>query len=193
MSYVRKLCLIVFSLVIFSISINVNAGATASQNWINSINFQLQNPSNWDEDGSMLWNSSNAASMAGWGRIPYMYEGHYHMSLTTPADYNYAGYQCVGLVKTVSNLGATSTWRKDGSKLSTSNLPSRGDIIATFSSNGKYYSHTAIVWNANSSGITVIDQNWEENDLENGGKIMIHSINFGGSGVNDAGNYSRVK
>ena len=134
--------------------------------------------------------------MAGWGRIPYYSEGAQYMSLATSTDYNYAGYQCVGLVKAVTGLGSTSTWIR-GDQITTTNLPNKGDIIATFSlKKGKYkynFGHTAVVWSADNDKITVIDQNWEEGNLQVGGKIIKHVITFGGSSINNASNYYHVK
>jgi hypothetical protein len=95
---------------------------------------------------------------------------------------------------------AVSVKASGSSSIATSNLPSRGDIIATFkydSVKQKYvydYRHTAIVWDADTTKITVIDQNWEENNLNVGGKIIKHEILFSGSGyVGDASNYYHVE
>ena len=170
------------------------------------MNFQLNNDNNWEETTisgypakRMIWSSSNAVSMAGFGRVPYYNENAEYMSLANTANYKLAGYQCVGLVVAVAGIGSTSTWER-GDQITTSNLPSRGDIIATFkydSVKQKYvydYRHTAIVWDADTTKITVIDQNWEENNLNVGGKIIKHEILFSGSGyVGDASNYYHVE
>ena len=103
------------------------------------------------------------------------------------------GYQCVGLVKAVSHLGLTKTW-KDGGRITPNNLPRKWSIIATFDKDGKYNNgHTAIVLKATKNYIYVIDQNWHGTGLKPVGDILIHVIKFTGRGaLTDAGRYSVI-
>lgn len=99
-------------------------------------------------------------------------------------------YQCVGFVKATTNLAGilTSNWNDNGGAVSASNLPSRGEVIATFT-NGEYNGgHTAVVLSATPTFIYVIDQNWF-----GGNKVIIHAIDFVGNGNYNAGNYSIVE
>jgi len=103
------------------------------------------------------------------------------------------GYQCVGLVKAVSHLGSTRTW-KDGGRITPNNLPRKWSIIATFDRNGNYdFGHTAIVLKATRNYIYVIDQNWFGAGANPVGDILIHAIKFTGrGGLTDAGRYSAI-
>lgn len=103
------------------------------------------------------------------------------------------GYQCVGFVKSATDLGSTSTW-VEGDSVTSFNLPERGDVIATFDSNGDYdFGHVAIVLGTNANYVYVIDQNWEGTGANPVGRVIIHAIPFNGTGLGDADSYSIVE
>jgi hypothetical protein len=118
----------------------------------------------------------------------------WYISLTNKTDYDYWFMkQCVGFVKAVTDLWATSTWKKWDS-VTPFNLPIRGDVIATFNANWVYdYKHTAIVLSTSNTHLYVIDQNWEWKANNSVGKIIVHVLKFSWNGVNNANNYYIVE
>jgi hypothetical protein len=149
-----------------------------------------------DEDyinRKMLWSQSNAVALTTYGKIPFHYENEQYMSLTSSqAEYDFAGgYSCVGFIKAVSNAGWTGVW-SPGERITTTNFPVSGTIIATFT-NQTYQnndtSHVAIFVAGNSDRIYVIDQNAEGTAAAPEGIIRVRAITFNGRGTQNAGNY----
>lgn len=117
-----------------------------------------------------------------------------YKNLKAVSDYSKPFYQCVGFVKIASNIhvghyGLTRYWTK-GDKLTSTNLPASGTVIATFfGENGVYGGHTAIFVSGNSQRIYVIDQN-----ADGTGTMKYHALPFdGGDTANSAGNYHIVE
>ncbi|MDD2871645.1 MAG: BPSL0067 family protein [Candidatus Gracilibacteria bacterium] len=189
---IKTLKTIVLLLAVFGFNSAYAYRAVMKTTFNAALNSVLSNPDNilqTTENGMNAWkfwyNDSNSEFSA-FGDTYEDFDGY--ISLAKPTEVSANGYQCVGFVKEVTNLYNTSTgqWRP-GNAVTTTNLPSRGDVIATF--NGQSYSgHVAIVLSATSSYVYVIDQNW---DIGNG-RIYIHALKFSGTSVNNAGNYKLV-
>ncbi len=139
----------------------------------------------------LLYNNSNSG-ISTFGTTDNGNYGYISLSADIDLAANF-GYQCVGFVKAITNLGSTSTWI-EGNQVSRFNLPNRGDVIATFDENGDYdFGHVAVVLSASNTHIYVIDQNWEGTGETPVGRVIIHAISFDGTGNADADNYSIVE
>lgn len=107
-------------------------------------------------------------------------------------------YQCVGFAKAASTLpdyrsGDSSNWKIiNKTRVTKSNLPKPGTVIASFSGiDGKYdgtNDHIGIFIRGNSDYIYMLDQN-----IEIEGEIWLHILPFSGYGKNNAGNYYVVE
>ncbi|MGA4604226.1 BPSL0067 family protein [Pseudoalteromonas maricaloris] len=86
--------------------------------------------------------------------------------------------QCVAFSQFASNLNwlHTSYWGK-GASVSSTNLPQRGVVLATFNDTDDYDGgHTVVVLDSDESGVTVIDQNYGKE-----GKVHIWKMRFSSS------------
>lgn len=103
--------------------------------------------------------------------------------------------ECVAFVQFASNLNwiQSSKWGK-GAKVTKSNLPLRGTVLATFDSNGDYGAdddkngHTVVTLSSDSTGVIVIDENYG-----NEGKVHIWKMRFDSNGFySNPSNYNVV-
>lgn len=119
-------------------------------------------------------------------------EGNY-ISVNLPGYNSGSTYygECVTFVKAMSSDVDvhTSNWTSNGNSITTVNMPSVGDIIATFDNNNKYdFGHVAIVVRVTGNYVHVMDQNYVDNVL------TVHELHITGNGnISDLGNYRIVQ
>jgi len=112
---------------------------------------------------------------------------------------NYGNRQCVAAVRRLSNAKHTSMWRaKEGDRLTPYMNRQPPFVVATFyggqDSDGKKYGgnwrHTGIVFNYDTNGVWILDQNWGQ--TQNGpevGRFTMRYMTYSGSYQNNAGHY----
>jgi len=112
---------------------------------------------------------------------------------------NFGNRQCVAAVRRLSNAKITSKWRaKEGDRLSPYMNRQTPFAVATFyggeDNDGKKYGgswrHTGIVFDYDSGGVWILDQNWgQKNNGPEVGRLTMRYMTYSGSYQNNAGNY----
>lgn len=202
-------------------------GTDLNQAVIN-LNYMESKLINGKEGGVFLYNVENINSFekfgdytrSCWGISFSNCSSGKYFSIADSGDVNAGiGYQCVGFVKSITNLSttyknyqSTSYWTpgeylKDKIVFSGPLKPGENRVkispytpIATFNVNGKYWGHVAIFIGVSPDykGIYVIDQNWTDTTggIKFVGTLSLHYIPFlnkSGVSTSDASDYRILK